>query len=470
MTLAPDIRAAFVEALGPAHVMTGPDDMTPYLTEWRDRWEGRAAAVLRPADTAETAQAVKLAARHGLALVPQGGNTGLVGGQIPDMSGGQIVLSLGRLNRIRRVDAAGFAMIAEAGVTLKAVQDAAAEAGLLFPLSLGAEGTATIGGNLSTNAGGVAVLAYGAARDLALGLEVVLPDGRVWNGLRTLRKDNTGYDLKNLFIGAEGTLGVITAASLKLFARPRGRATIFAATPSPAAALEALRLVREAAPGVVTSFELMPRIGLEFVLRHTPGARDPLADESPWYALIEISSQNAGDLTEASEAALAEALERGALADAAIARSEAQAAAFWRLRESMSAAQKPEGGSIKHDVSVPVAAAPAFIEEATRAALAFAPGCRPVPFGHLGDGNIHFNVSQPPGADREAYLAGWAGMNDAIHAVVARFGGSISAEHGIGVAKRDLLPGVKSDIEMELMRTLKRALDPQGIMNPGKVL
>ena len=470
VTLAPDLAARFAALVGPGQALTAEADIAPYVAEWRDRWTGRAALVLRPADTGQVAAIVRLAAETCTALVPQGGNTGLVGGQIPDMSGDQIVVSLARMNRIRALDAPGFAMIAEAGVTLAAVQQAADEAGLLFPLSLAAEGTATIGGNLSTNAGGTAVLAYGTARDLVLGLEVVLADGAVWNGLKTLRKDNTGYDLKHLFMGSEGTLGIVTAAALKLFPRPRARATIFAATASPAAALKALALLRDAAPGAVTSFELMPRIGLDFVLAHVPGTRDPLAATSPWYVLVEIAAQAEAGFAAGVEAALAAALDDGALTDAALAASQAQARAFWHLRESMSGAQKGEGGSIKHDVAVPVAAVPDFIEAAGAAAITLVPGCRPVPFGHLGDGNIHFNITQPPGADTDAFLAGWAAMNEAVHAVVARFGGSISAEHGIGRAKAALLPGVKSAVEMDLMRRLKAMLDPAGILNPGKVI
>ena len=466
----PDLIARFAAITGAAHAITAESDMAPYLTEWRDRWSGRSALVLRPASTDELAAIVRLAADNRIALVPQGGNTGLVGGQTPDSSGDQVVVSLTRLNRTRSIDPEGMTLIVEAGVTLKSVQDIAEEAGLMFPLSLGAEGTATIGGNLSTNAGGTAVIAYGNARDLVLGIEAVLPSGEIWNGLRTLRKDNTGYDLKNLFIGAEGTLGFITAASLKLFPRPRSRATIFAATPSPAAALQALSLIRDAAPGTVTSFELMPAIGLDFVLRHVPGTRAPLSSPSLWYLLIEISSQARSGMEDAASLILAEAMEQGALTDAVIASSHAQALDFWRIRESLSGAQKGEGGSIKHDVSVPVAAVPTLIEQGIAAATALIPGCRPVPFGHLGDGNIHFNITQPPGADRDAFLTCWTEMNTAIHGIVSGLGGSISAEHGIGVAKRDLLPDVKSPVELALMRTIKDALDPLGIMNPGKVL
>ncbi len=470
MTIDPALIAQFAALTGPANAFTAAADIAPYVHEWRDRWPGLTPLVLRPADTAEVAAIVRLAARHRVALVPQGGNTGLVGGQVPDHSGDQIVVSLTRLNRVRALDAQGLTMIAEAGVTLQAVQQAADAAGLLFPLSLAAEGTATIGGNLATNAGGTAVLAYGNARDLVLGLEVVLPDGEIWNGLRTLRKDNTGYDLRHLFIGAEGTLGIITAAALKLFPRPRARATILAATPSPQQALEALAHLRDAAPGTITSFELMPRIGLDFVLRHVPGTRDPLRAISPWYLLIEIASQSVAGFDEAVVAALAAALESGALTDAVPAASEAQARAFWQLRHALSGAQKGEGGSIKHDVAVPVAAVPALIAQGTAAATALIPGARPVPFGHLGDGNIHFNITQPAGADPAAFLARWAEMNAVIHALVMRLGGSISAEHGIGTAKLDLLPGVKSPVEMALMYRLKEMLDPLGIMNPGKIL
>ncbi|MCC6920259.1 MAG: FAD-binding oxidoreductase [Alphaproteobacteria bacterium] len=470
MTLAPDLVAAFAACVAPGQALSAPEDQAPYLSEWRDRWTGRAALVLRPGSTDEVAAIVRLAAAHRVGLIPQGGNTGLVGGQIPDGSGGQIVVSLRRLNRVRHRDAAGLALTVEAGVTLLEAQAAAGELGLLFPLSLAAEGTATIGGNISTNAGGTAVLAYGNTRDLVLGLEAVLPSGEVWNGLKSLRKDNTGYDLKNLFIGAEGTLGIVTAATLKLFPAPRSRITIFAATPSPRHALEALGVIRDAAPGLVTSFELMPRFGLDIVLRHIPGTRHPLSSPSPWALLIEIAAQTRQGFREAAEAALAEAVAKGALSDAAIAESEAQAAAFWRLREAMSEAQKFEGGSIKHDVAVPVAAVPAFLEEALAEAECLVPGCRPVPFGHLGDGNIHFNITQPDGADTGVFLGRRADMNAAVFAVVARHRGSISAEHGIGIDKRALLPTVKSPVELGLMRAIKTALDPAGIMNPGKLL
>ena len=456
--------------VGTKNVITDADAMVPYLKEWRDLFRGKAQGIVRPGSTAEVAELVKLAAKTGTVLVPQGGNTGLVGGQIPISEGREVILSLQRLDKIRAVDTDGDTMIVEAGVTLKRAQDAAEAAGRLFPLSLASEGSCTIGGNLSTNAGGTAVLAYGNARELCMGLEVVLPDGRIWNGLRQLRKDNTGYDLKNLFIGAEGTLGIITAAVLKLFPAPAARATAFLAVPDPAAALELLNAAKAGAGGTLTTFELMPRIGMDFVLRHASGTRDPLSESSPWYVLMEVSAQQASGLDEHVEAFLGEALEKGIVTDAALAGSLSQRADFWKLREMLSEVQTYEGGSIKHDVSVPIHATPEFLARAIAAVEAMVPGCRPVPFGHLGDGNIHFNVSQPVGADKAGFLARWSEMNEAVHAIVAELHGSISAEHGIGRLKRDLLPGVKDPVELDLMRTIKKTLDPQGILNPGAVL
>ncbi|MBN9450736.1 MAG: FAD-binding oxidoreductase [Bosea sp.] len=462
-----DRMAAIV---GAKNVITDADAMVPYLKEWRDLFRGKAQGIVRPSSTAEVAELVKLAAETGTVLVPQGGNTGLVGGQIPISEGKEVILSLQRLDKVRAVDTDGDTMIVEAGVTLKRAQDAAEAAGRLFPLSLASEGSCTIGGNLSTNAGGTAVLAYGNARELCMGLEVVLPDGRIWNGLRQLRKDNTGYDLKNLFIGAEGTLGIITAAVLKLFPAPAARATAFLAVPDPAAALELLNAAKAGAGGTLTTFELMPRIGMDFVLRHASGTRDPLSEPSPWYVLMEVSAQQASGLDEHVEAFLGEALEKGIVTDAALAGSLTQRADFWKLREMLSEVQTYEGGSIKHDVSVPIHATPEFLARAIAAVEAMVPGCRPVPFGHLGDGNIHFNVSQPVGADKAGFLARWSEMNEAVHAIVAELHGSISAEHGIGRLKRDLLPGVKDPVELDLMRTIKQTLDPKGILNPGAVL
>ncbi len=466
-----DLLARFVAIVGSDNAVTDPAAMKPYLTEWRDAYVGRAPAVLRPGSTAEVAAILKLASATGTPVVPQGGNTGLVGGQIPDDSGSEIVVALGRLDRVRSVDAGNASMIVEAGVTLAGARAAADAADRLFPLSIGSEARCQIGGNLSTNAGGVAVLSYGNARDLTLGLEVVLPSGAVWDGLRTLRKDNTGYDLRQVFIGAEGTLGIITAAALKLFPRPRGMGTAMVGVASPATAVALLDVAKRLAGSALTSFELIARIGVDFALRHMPGAAEPLATAHPWYVLLEASSgRSPEDAVTQVEAILAEAMTVGLAANAVRAASRADAEAFWRLRYGMSELQKHEGGSLKHDVSVPIAAVPEFIAAASAAAVRVAPGCRLVPFGHLGDGNIHFNVSQPEGGDRAAFLARRDALAEAVHAVVARLGGSISAEHGIGQMKRDLLPGVKSPVEMALMRSLKAALDPAGIMNPGKLL
>jgi len=400
--------------------------------------------------------------------VPQGGNTGLVGGQIP--LDGELLLSLTRLDKIREVDPASNTMTCEAGVVLAKAQAAAADVDRLFPLSLGAEGSCTIGGNLSTNAAGTAALAYGIARDLMLGLEVVLADGRILQLLQKLKKDNTGYNLRHIFVGAEGTLGVITAAVLKLFPRPRAVETAFVGVPSPAAALKLLHLAQARADGTVTSFELIVREIVEFAIHHGHGVRDPLAGKHPWYVLMEVSSQYSDGLRESLEHLLAAAIEQGIVIDATIAASLEQTKAFWHLRHVLPEIQKPEGGSIKHDVSVPVAVVPDFLAEASAAVQALIPGSRPVPFGHLGDGNIHFNVSQPVGADQEQFLARWGEVNAVVDKIVLKYHGSISAEHGIGLLKRDSLPKVKDKVALELMRGLMRMLDPNGILNAGKVL
>ncbi|AMJ59094.1 FAD-binding oxidoreductase [Bosea sp. PAMC 26642] len=465
-----DILEQMAAIVGARNVVTDADAMVPYLKEWRDLFRGKARAVVRPGSTEEVSALVKLAAAAGATLVPQGGNTGLVGGQIPIAEGREIILSLQRMDRIRSVDADSDTMTVEAGLTLQKAQEAAEAAGRLFPLSLASEGSCTIGGNLSTNAGGTAVLAYGNARELCMGLEVVLADGRIWNGLRQLRKDNTGYDLKNLFIGAEGTLGIITAAVLKLFPLPAARATAFLAVPSPEAALTVLNAAKAGAGGTLTTFELMSRFCLDIVLRHASGTRDPLSEASPWYVLMEVSSQSVTGLDEAVEAFLGDTLEKGLVTDAALAGSLNQRADFWKLREMLSEVQTFEGGSIKHDVSVPLHAVPEFIARACATVESLVPGCRPVPFGHMGDGNIHFNVSQPVGADKAGYIARWSEMNQAVHAIVSELHGSISAEHGIGRLKRDLLPGVKDPVELALMKTLKATLDPQGILNPGAMV
>jgi FAD/FMN-containing dehydrogenase len=465
----PDLLPRLAAIVGVRHVLTEPGDVGPHLVEWRGLFHGACAAVVRPGSTAEVAAVVAACSEAGTAIVPQGGNTGLVGGQIP-FDTAQIVLSLQRMDRVRTVDPAGNTITVEAGLTLLGVQQAADAADRLFPLSLASEGSCRIGGNIATNAGGTAVLAYGNARDLVLGLEVVLADGRVWDGLRSLRKDNTGYDLKNLFIGSEGTLGIVTAAVLKLFPKPREVETALVAVPDPMAALALMDRALARLGRSLTTFELMPRFGIDVVLRHGEGTRDPFANAHPWYVLMELSSGTEGTLRDAVEVILAEAIEAGDVIDAVIAESLDQRLDFWRLREVMSEVQSREGGSIKHDVAVPVAATPAFIAEASAAVMALVPGCRPLPFGHLGDGNIHFNVSQPLGMDKAAYLARWEEMNAVVHDITRRHGGSISAEHGIGILKRELLPGVKSEVEMDLMRTLKRTLDPKGLLNPGKVL
>ena len=465
--LPPELIARFKRIVGEKYAVTDAAEVAPYVTEERDLFKGRSPLVLRPGSTAEVSAICRLATEHAIALVPQGGNTGLVGGQTPHH--GEVVVSLRRMDKIREVDTASNTMTCEAGVVLQIAQQCAAEVDRLFPLSLGAEGSCTIGGNLSTNAGGTAALAYGVAREMALGLEVVLADGRVLNGLSKLKKDNTGYDLRNLFIGAEGTLGIITAATLKLFPKPRAIETAFVGLQSPAQALKLLSIAQNEAAGSLTSFELLAEIAVGFSIRHGIDIRDPLAAKHPWYVLMELSSPR-DDAGATLEAILAQGLEDGIVDDAVIAANLSQRSAFWKLRDEMSAAQKPEGGSIKHDISVPVAAVPEFIAQADAAVVKLIPGARPVPFGHLGDGNIHYNVSQPVGANAADFLARWHEVNAVVFEIVLKLGGSISAEHGIGVLKRDELPAVKDQVAIELMRQVKAMLDPLGIMNPGKVL
>lgn len=465
--LAPELIDQFRKIVGDRHAITDPADIEPYVTEERNLFHGRSPLVLRPGSTAEVSEICKLASAHNIALVPQGGNTGLVGGQTPH--NGEVVVSLRRLDKIREVDTASNTMTCEAGVVLQIAQAKASDVDRLFPLSLGAEGSCTIGGNLSTNAGGTAALAYGVAREMALGLEVVLADGRVLNVLSKLKKDNTGYNLHNLFIGAEGTLGIITAATLKLFPKPRAVETAFVGLKSPAAALKLLTIAQSEAANALTSFELLSEMAVDFSVRHGIDVRDPLGQKHPWYVLMELSSPG-DDARTPLETILTRAMEEDIVDDAVIAANLTQRNGFWKLREEMSSAQKPEGGSIKHDISVPVAAVPAFIAEADAAVVKLIPGARPVPFGHLGDGNLHYNVSQPVGADTADYLARWHEVNAAVFEIVLRMGGSISAEHGIGVLKRDELPDVKDKTAIELMRAIKAMLDPLGIMNPGKVL
>ncbi len=467
-SLSPDLLARFAAVVGDKYAVTDAAGQEPFLTEGRGLWRGSTPVVLRPGSVAEVAAIVRLASETGTAIVPQGGNTGLVGGQISH--DGEVVVSLTRLDRIREVDVRSNTMTCEAGVILANAQAAAAEADRLFPLSLGAEGSCTIGGNLSTNAGGTGAFAYGVARDLVVGLEVVLPDGRVLNALNKLKKDNTGYDLKNLFVGAEGTLGIITAAVLKLFPAPKVTETAFAGVPSPEAALALLALVQERTNRAATSFEIISRIAVEFAVRHGQGVRDPLEEPHPWYVLAEVQSAAAQDLRTMLEEALETGMERRLITDAVVADSIEHRRALWRVREILPEVQKPEGASIKHDVSVPLAAIPDFLREAGLAVEALIPGSRPVPFGHLGDGNIHYNVSQPAGADPAAYLARWNEMNEAVHAIVMKFGGSISAEHGVGVLKRAQVAAVKDPVALDVMRLFKRTLDPKNILNPGKVV
>jgi FAD/FMN-containing dehydrogenase len=463
-----ELLARFAQIVGEKYAITDPAMQQPYLREMRDLYDAHTAMVLRPGSVAEVSAVLKLANETRTAIVPQGGNTGLVGGQIPHH--GEIILSLNRMDKIREVDATSNTITAEAGVSLGRVREAAANVDRLYPLLLPSEGTCTVGGNLSTNAGGTTAVSWGVARQQALGLEVVLADGRVLHNLNKLKKDNTGYDLKNLFIGAEGTLGVITAASLRMIPRPRSVETAFVGVASPEAALDLLGIASERTGGGVTSFELMVRLGMDAVLTYDSGARDPLSDRHPWYVLIELSSQARTGLRDTLEAILADGVECGLVADAAIADSLEQSKAFWRIREMFGEVQRQVGGSIKHDISVPVAHVPAFLREADAAVIKLIPGARPLPFGHLGDGNIHYNIAQPVEADKDQFLARWHDVNMVVFEVVLKYGGSISAEHGIGIMKRDLLPTIKDPVAMELMRALKRTLDPNGILNPGKVL
>ena len=466
-TLSPELLARFAAIVGEKYAVTDPHEVAPYLVEERNLYQGRSPLVLRPGSTEEVSAICKLATETKTAIVPQGGNTGLVGGQTPHH--GEVVVSLRRLDKVRSVDTKSNAMTLEAGVILANAQQAAANADRIFPLSLGSEGSCTIGGNLSTNAGGIAALAYGVARDLVLGLEVVLADGRIMHGLSSLKKDNTGYDLRDLFVGAEGTLGIITAATLKMFPKPRSVETAFAAIESPADALKLLDISRNTAAGALTSFELLPQIAIDWAVNYGSSVRAPMTGPHPWYVLMEISSPR-DDARDTIEAILGQGMEDGIVLDAVLAANLDQRNAFWKLREIVSPAQKPEGGSIKHDVSVPVAAVPEFLIEADAAVTKLIPGARPFAFGHLGDGNIHYNISQPVGADTAEFLARWHDVNDVVHGIVAKHGGSISAEHGIGILKREELPHVKDPVALAIMRSIKANLDPLNILNPGKVL
>ncbi len=460
MTETLDRLAAIV---GEKYAIRDPADMGAYMREWRGLWAGTSPMVLRPGSTAEVARILAIAHEARVSIVPQSGNTGLVGGQIP--SGNEVLLSLDRMTRIIDVDTADNTITVEAGATLKSVQDAADSVDRLFPLSLASEGSCRIGGNLSTNAGGLNVIAYGNARDLCLGLEVVLADGRIWNGLKRLRKDNTGYDLKNLFIGAEGTLGVITGAVLKLYPKPRHYETAFIAVPSPQAALDLLSLAREMSGNRVVAFELMPLLAMGFTIKHMD-VRDPLAAPSPWYVLAELSDPAHGSFIRILEAAM----ERGIATDAAIAQSGAQRTELWAIRELMPESQRFEGGSVKHDIAVPVSKVPQFLAEANAAVLGFMPEARIMSYGHLGDGNIHYNITQPKAMDLQAFMATWDEINALVFEIVLKLQGSISAEHGIGQLKRGHMTEITSPVALALMQSLKTMFDPRGILNPGKVL
>ncbi|MEQ1580710.1 MAG: FAD-binding oxidoreductase [Steroidobacteraceae bacterium] len=466
----PELLSHLRSIVGPSGYLDQAADIEPYLVDHRKLYRGATSLVLRPDSTDQVSRILAACNEAGVGVVPVGGNTSYCGGTVPDEDGSEIVLALGRLKRVRTIDPINNTMIVEAGCVLAEVQKAAEGVDRLFPLSLGSEGSCQIGGNLSTNAGGTAVLHYGMTRDLVLGLEVVLADGRVLDGLKGLRKDNTGYDLKHLFMGAEGTLGVITAASLKLFPRPVSVATALISVPTPQAAVDLLGRLRSAT-GSLTTFELMPRIGLELTAKHINGVSDPFDAPSPWYVLAEATSPRAGDPLESiMETALGDAMEAGLLADAVVAQSEAQRQMFWRIREQIPEAQRQEGASIKHDVSVMISRLPAFMEEGAAIVKRLAPTARLVAYGHLGDGNLHFNVTVPIGGDGKQFLASAPAINEAIHDLIAEYRGSISAEHGIGRLKRGELEHYKSSAELEVMRAVKQALDPRGIMNPGKVL
>lgn len=469
MSLSQDqIVSALIALLGPDSVLSSPERMAGYVSEPRRRFLTPALAVALPRTVAEVQAVMAFAHEHGVKIIPQAGNTGLVGGQVP-LSGDEVILSVSRLKAVRKVDAAAGYMVLEAGVALQEAHAIADAQNMLFPLYIASQGSARIGGVLGSNAGGVQVLSYGNARELCLGVEAVLADGSLYQGLSALRKDNTGYDLKNLIVGSEGTLAVVTAASLKLYPKPERHETAFLNVASPEAALVLFTRMRERAGNTLTAFEIMPRIGVEFQLAHAMISQDPAAAPSPWHVLAEISVPKGG-ASGVLQASIEAAFEEGLVSNGVIAESLGQREAMWLAREQMSEIQSREGASIKHDVSVPVAAVPELIARGTAAAKAIVDGIRPVPFGHMGDGNIHFNFSQPIGADPKAFMAGAGPVHDAIYAVVLELGGSVSAEHGIGQLKTDLLEKVKDPVAMGMMRAIKGALDPKGILNPGKVL
>lgn len=460
----PEALAALKAAAGSGGWTDDPSDIAPWLTEWRNRWKGNTPLMLTPRSTEEVAKLVTICAQHRVAIVPQGGDTGLVGGQIPF---GEVLLSTRKLRAVRDVTPLDDAMTVEAGITLLEAQQAAEAAGRRFPLSLAAEGTATIGGVISTNAGGTQVVRYGMMRDLVLGLEAVMPNGEIFHGLKRLRKDNTGYDLKQLLIGAEGTLGVVTAATLKLFPIMRSRATAVVGLDSAHAAIELLARAKAETGGGVEAFELMKRIGVEFALKHIPDTREPLETTPPWYVLIELASGEPGAAEAALERLLGDAFEAGLITDAAIAQNDAQRAAFWKVREEQSAAQKPEGGGWKHDVSVPVSRIADFLDEASAAVERFEPGARISAFGHVGDGNMHYDILCPPGVEHAAFIGRWMQGSEVVHDVVARYNGSISAEHGLGRLKTEEARRYKTPLEVATMQAVRAAIDPLRIMNPA---
>jgi FAD/FMN-containing dehydrogenase len=466
-----NVAQALSQLLGSDAVLTDAAAVEPFLVDHRKLYKGRAVAVVAPRSTDEVARVLSFCNERSIGVVPHGGNTGYCGGATPDESGKQLVLSLRRLNRIRQVEPLNYSLVAEGGCILADVQRAADEADRFFPLSLGAEGSCQIGGNLSTNAGGTNVVRYGMTRDLVLGLEVVLADGRVLDSLTALRKDNTGYDIKQLFLGAEGTLGIITAAALKLFPKIRASATAFAAVPDVQAAVTLLSELRGASGDTVSSFELIPRIGVDLTTKHIPGVTDPLDRRYEWYVLCELTSSRQSDTLDALlEETLANAMERKLVLDAAVARSERERESLWKMRETIPEAQRIDGASLKHDVSLPIPVLPRFVAKAAQWLAANVPDGRLVAYGHVGDGNLHFNLNQAPGSDRARFLAQEDVIRRTIHDMVREFGGSFSAEHGIGRLKVGELERYASPVEIDLMRSVKRAFDPHGILNPGKVL
>ncbi|WP_421792375.1 FAD-binding oxidoreductase [Hyphobacterium sp.] len=453
---------ALKDAVGAKGWSDDPHELAPHTCDWRGRWQGETPLLLKPATTEEAAACVRICAREGIAITPQGGNTGLVGGSIPR---GEVLISLSRMKQVREIDTANDAITVEAGCILESIQNEAEKVDRLFPLSLGSQGSATIGGLISTNAGGVHVLRYGMMRDLVLGIEAILPDGRIWNGLRGLRKDNSGYDLKQVFIGAEGTLGLVTAATLKLFPKPAETSVAFAGIPSPAAAVDLLGLAKSASGGTLSALEIIPRNALDLVLQHIPDTRDPLDQTHPWYALLEIGAARVGEGRAAMEDALSSGFEAGLVTDAVIAESESQAHALWQLREPIAEAEKAHGKAAKHDVSIPVSKIAAFIVEATAASERLVEGANVIAFGHVGDGNVHFNVASQEAGAGDAFLERCQPATEAIYDLVQKYGGSIAAEHGVGTLKSDDL-AERRPLEVELMRSIKSALDPKGIMNP----